>query len=298
MIIHDRMYHPGNSYLIDKLKENKYLFNYHFYGDHLNRRDKLSLFKRIFDKTNVILLSCEAQEHSYRYKRPSWIANPYFTHIKSKNSIYYTIFFEEALSGEVFYKKSFSKSNNKKQGIILITSNNAKIARFKNEYSDIFSEIDLFGFFSKSVPENYKYIDSHDPLKTKNYMHDAQQLLSKYSATICLDNSFENGYFQGSPMMPLYAGSVPIFNGPNYWKNFIREDFIIELKKFSKLASQQQSDEIKKVSEKIQSAEGNFFTSLTNEYLDFLKESLNEEFINFKNMIEKSNNYRNRFLKS
>ena len=97
MIIHDISFQHGNTYLTDKLNENKYLFNHHFYGDHLSIRDKVSLIKRFYDGSNVILYSIEAQEHSLRYKRPSQIANSYFTHIKTKNSIYYTIFFEEAL---------------------------------------------------------------------------------------------------------------------------------------------------------------------------------------------------------
>lgn len=298
MFIHSQNYNHGSSYLIDKLKDNKYLINYHFYGDILSRRDKLSLLKRIFDKSSVILFSCESQEHSWHYKRPSFIANAYFTHLSTKNSIFYTLFFEEALSSGIFYQKQIS--NQDKNGRTLLTaSNNAKIERFKSKYPEVFDQVDLYGHFSKEVPKNYFFSDTiNDGLTNlKNYIYDSQLLSSKYSSVVCLDNSFENGYFQGTPMMHLYANTVPIYDGPKYWSNFIKEEFIIKLSEYSKLTPKEKKSTINRTAAKIENAEGNFLTTLSIEYLDFLKTSLSSDNIDFQYMIKESIYFREKFLK-
>jgi len=287
MFIHSAHYSPGNSYLIDNLKENKYLFNYHYYGDHLSNRDRFALIKHLYDGSEVILFSCEAQEHSWRYSRLSRGAKAYFTHLDKKNSIYYNLFFEEALTSNFFYNSSYPRSLIKKSGTVLISSNNLKIMRFKSKYEEIFAQADLYGLLSKNVPIN----------PSNNYYFAAQNLSEGYAAAICLDNSFEIGYFQGSPMMHLHAGTVPIYHGPNYWKNFINKDYIIELDTYAKLNSNQRVEAIKRVSEKIENAKGVFFTDLTIDYLGFLMSSISAEKIDFNNMITKSNEYRSKFLK-
>ena len=93
------------------------------------------------------------------------------------------------------------------------------------------------------------------------------------------------------------AGTVPIYHGPNYWKNFINKDYIIELDTYAKLNSNQRVEAIKRVSEKIENAKGVFFTDLTIDYLGFLMSSISAEKIDFNNMITKSNEYRSKFLK-
>ena len=296
MFIHDIYYDSGHFYLIDRLKENKYLINCHYYGDHLLKRDWLSIMKRLYDGSDVILFSGEAQEHNWKYLRPSWIAKAYFTHIKTKRSIYFNFFLQDALDIDTGYQCNFPRPMKKNGRTLLIASNTAKINKFKNNYKDIFAETDLYGTFSQNVPNNnFHHNDSVSNLK--NYIYDSQYLSSQYTAAICIDNSFENGYLQGTPMMHMHAGTVPIYHGPAYCKNFINEEYIIELEKYAKMNIKQRSDAIKKVSEKIESAEGIFFTNLVIDYLDFLKSTLSAEKIDFKYMISQSNDYRNKFLK-
>lgn len=291
------MYQDGISYLVDHLKANKYLINHHYYGDHLLFRDRLSLIKRIFDRSSVILFSGEAQEHSWKYLRPKWIADAYFTHLGAKNSIYYTLFFEECLAHDVFWSSTSDLNNkSKKVGIVLAASNNSKIIRFKNKYPEVFSEVDLYGAFSKKVPENNQYSTFEDPLNTRNYFFDACSLSKKYKAAICLDNSSEYGYFQGTPMLHLSMGTVPIYDGPSYWKNFINEKYVIELSKYNELDANRKSQEIEKVSKEIQNANGEFLTELSYDYLNFLQNSLTAERIDFNNMIRISGDYRKKFL--
>ncbi len=296
MFIHSSMYQNGISYLVDHLKENKYLIDHHFYSDHLSYRDRMSLIKRIFDKSNVILLSGEAQEHSWRYRRPKWIAEAYFTHISAKNSIYYTLFFEESLAHEVFLSDIADFDVKNKVGILLAASNNAKIIKFKKNYANVFDEIDLYGAFSKKVPENKHFSSSEDPLNTRNYFYDARLLSKQYKAAICLDNSYENGYFQGTPMLHLNMGTVPIYDGPPYWKNFINEKYVIELSKYNSFTDIKKAEEIEKVSRKIVNANGDFLTELSKDYLNFLRNSLTAEKIDFNNMIRVSDDYRGKFL--
>ena len=296
MFIHSSMYQNGISYLVDHLKDNKYLIDYHFYSDHLLYRDRLSLIKRIFDKSNVILFSGEAQEHSWRYRRPKWIAEAYFTHISAKNSIYYTLFFEESLAHEVFLSNTADYEVEKKVGILLSASNNAKINKFKKNFANVFDEIDLYGAFSKKVPENNYFSPAEDPLNTRNYFNDARLLSKRYKAAICLDNSYEYGYFQGTPMLHLNMGTVPIYDGPPYWKNFIKENYVIELSKYNGLTDKKKAEEIEKVSSKIFDANGDFLTELSKDYLNFLRDSLTANEIDFKNMIKMSHDYRLKFL--
>ena len=296
MFVHDIFFENNNFYLINRLKENKYLINYHYYGDHLSKRDRLSLIKRLYDGSDVIFFSGEAQEHSWKYIRPSWLAKAYFTHIKTKKSIYFNLFLQEALDIEYFYQSNFPRPSKKNGKTVLIASNTAKINQFKNNFKDIFTEVDLYGTFSKNVPSN-NFHQNDSGSNVKNYMYDSQHLSSQYTSAICIDNSFENGYLQGTPMMHLHAGTVPIYHGPEYCKNFIKEDYFIDLKTYAKLKVKQRSDMVMKVSEKIDIAQGNFLTTLTLEYLDFLKKSLSSDLIDFNDMIQQSSSFRQRFLK-
>ena len=60
----------NQSFLLKKFKKVKY-WNYKLYGDHLSRRDYMSLLKSLITNKKIIYYSLESSKHSWKYLRPN-----------------------------------------------------------------------------------------------------------------------------------------------------------------------------------------------------------------------------------
>ena len=210
-------------------------------------------------------MSLESSIHSIKYMR---IGNCDFQiSYKANNSFYYNILVNEYLSG--FYKKIVNhKERNKK--IAFVVSNYNKIKFFMEENPTKRDSIDLFGLYGEKVPK-YTRDDLND--LRPSFSKEIQDLYSNYQATICIDNSNEEGYLQGSYLPALYAGSVPIIKAePKSLRNILEENCYISYEEFKSKSLREIKDLICKKSEYIQSkTPEEFFTPLFRDYINFIK---------------------------
>lgn len=242
------------SFLIKKFLSNNIYWNYRLFSDHLSKLDYLVLAKSFIKQEKIIFYSLESTIHSYKYFRPI-NCSLRISHLGDK-SLYFNILANEYLSG---YFKTFDKVDSKIDETIFISSNYNKINDFFKLKKD--KDIKLFGLYSTSVPN-----------ETNDYYLNAQLLFSKYKSAICLENSSQNGYLQGSYIPVLLGKSVPIINtNPTILRKILSPKTYICVDDYLSLNNSQTKSLINEKLEFIMTnSVQNYFTNLFSDYLEFL----------------------------
>lgn len=242
------------SFLIKKFLSNNIYWNYRLFSDHLSKLDYLVLAKSLIKQEKIIFYSLESTIHSYKYFRPI-NCSLRISHLGDK-SLYFNILANEYLSG---YFKTFDKVDSKIDETIFISSNYKKINDFFKLKKD--KDIKLFGLYSTSVPN-----------ETNDYYLNAQLLFSKYKSAICLENSSQNGYLQGSYIPVLLGKSVPIINtNPTILRKILNPKTYICIDDYLSLNNSQTKSLINEKLEFIRTnSVQNYFTNLFSDYLEFL----------------------------
>ena len=242
------------SFLIKKFLSNNIYWNYRLFSDHLSKLDYLVLAKSLIKQKKIIFYSLESTIHSYKYFRPI-NCSLRISHLGDK-SLYFNILANEYLSG---YFKTFDKVDSKIDETIFISSNYKKINDFFKLKKD--KDIKLFGLYSTSVPN-----------ETNDYYLNAQLLFSKYKSAICLENSSQNGYLQGSYIPVLLGKSVPIINtNPTILRKILNPKTYICIDDYLSLNNSQTKSLINEKLEFIRTnSVQNYFTNLFSDYLEFL----------------------------
>ena len=235
------------------MNNNSY-WNYRLFSDHLSRADYLVLAKSFIKRKKIIYYSLESTEHSYRYFRPINCSLK-ISHLGNK-SLYFNLLANEYLSG---YFKTFDKIDSKIDETVFISSNYRKISDFFKLKKD--KDIKLFGLYATKVPN-----------ETDDYYLNAQLLFSKYKSAICLENSEQNGYLQGSYIPVLLSKSVPIINtNPKILRNILNPKTYICIDDYLSLNNSRIEFLINEKLEFIRTnSVESYFTSLFSDYLKFL----------------------------
>ena len=275
-----------DSFIIKRFQAcNKY-WNHRLFPDHLSWKDQLILAKSIFRGDQIICMSLESSIHSIRYRRIR--SFEFQISYKSYKSFYYNILVNEYLSG---WFTKIPQKNQIKEKIAFVVSNYNKLNELMKQKSINKDLIDLYGVYGSIVPK-FEETDKKDnrPFWSK----EVQELYSKYIASICIENSLEVGYLQGSYIPALLSGSVPIVKAGESIKKVLKQDCYVE---FSEYLNLSQEDLIAIIKEKYSYINSrnieDCFTKLFRDYLDFLK---NIDLFNINYAIDKSQEFRKEFF--
>ena len=270
----------NKSFLIRKFKSSTKYWDYKLYSDHLSKKDYFSLIKSLSSNKKIIYFSLESNQHSWKYLRPNK-CDFRISHL-GKNSLYYNLLVNELLSDYFTeLKENYSKDNS----ILFISSNFNKISKLFKYKSKIKSKVKLFGLFGEEVPQ-----------KTDNFYLNAQLLYSKYKSAICLENSEEFGYMQGSYVPVLMSKTVPIIiNNIGLIKKILKPECFIPLDNHFKLDDIEFKNLIEEKLDFIFSNDiNNCFTSIFQDYISFIKDfDVND----LDNAIATSQGFKRRFFK-
>jgi hypothetical protein len=246
------------SFLFSKLNECNLYWDWRIYTDHLSYLDVIKFLKHIRVEKKIFL-SLESSIHSISYSRPYAYSNFNITHKDVCNSIYYNIFVEDYLNNLFKINKT---ELNKERKTIFISSNIQKISYVQGLFKEGFTDLAFYGSFSSTVPTD----------SDLGYQRNAQSLMEKYDSAICIENSLENGYIQGSFLPALLSGTVPIFHGSNsIKKNILNDGVFIDLHEYIAMSKSDRLYNISKCKDRIMT-DNRLFTTLAYEYFDFCKE--------------------------
>ena len=267
-----------NSFIVKKLNNLNIYWDYKMFTDHINLRDNIKMIKSLI-KDNVIFLSLESSIHSNRYWRPYKLSNFNISHKNAKNCIYYNLLAEDFsnsfLKNEIIYEK---KHNNP----IFVSSNSTKINYVQKLLGNQFSDLSFYGLFGNKV-SNIK----------NNFHLNAQHLISQHKSALCIENSEETGYIQGSFLFALKSGTVPIIKASKYvLKNILKPESYVEFNDYCLMSREEKNKEINKRSDFILS-KNEAFTNLALDYLNFIKEM---NLTNINSVILESQKYKKRIF--
>ena len=289
MLVYSTVHDRNSDYsLITYLRQNKYLWDYKFYFDQLTKKQTAVLIKSLIkNKEKTIFVCVEGRQHSYKYWRPYRMAKSVFTFVNLPNAFYYNEFFAQEMK-ILSNKYDYSNKNGSKliEKVCFISSNYGKMTKLQNEEPQTFAELDIFGEFNRRIIGVPNPDRSGDSLAT----------CAKYMASLCIENNQEEGYFQGSALWALYARTPPILSASPTWKNFLRDDFVIDFMDYKEMNTKQRLKAINKVQERLYSGD-TWLTNLTLEYIDFFKEAFSPDAKpNFNSIIEESKKFRQHFI--
>jgi hypothetical protein len=133
------------------------------------------------------------------------------------------------------------------------------------------------------------------PEETNDYYLNAQLLVSKFKSVICLENSNEYGYIQGSYIPALLAKAVPVINvDTKILNNILNPKTFITLNQYINSDLDQINNLIEEKYEYLITHEmKSYFSNLFNEYLNFLEE-INIDKLD--NAIKVSQNFKQRIF--
>ena len=278
--------HNSELFLIQFLRENKWVWDHKFFFDDLNRRQTLVLLKSLFKKKNIFVSVEGVSGNPLKYWRPYNRAKFVFGHMDLPNAIFYNMFFDE-----MWKVKSAAFDYTSKIGselipkVCFISSNYAKIKNLQNSDPEIYSKMDIFGEYHKPIARTASPDRCADSLST----------CAKYMAALCIENNEEEGYFQGSALWALYALTPPILKAPAKWKNFIRKEFVIDFFDYKMMSENQRMTAIRTVQERLYSGDA-FHTTLSEDYESFFKESFSSSVEpNYASIIKESHIFRKHF---
>lgn len=279
----------SDTFLINYLQNNKWLWDYKFFYDGLTRRQYLVLAKMLISNREKLIFVCtEGQLWKKSYWRPFPLAKVIFAHFYKPNAIYYNYFFDVFCNNK---SKALNYSDKGDEDLIdkvcFISSNYSKIAGLQKTYRPLYAEMDIYGLFHKPTPRVTEVDD---------FVGDASDTCSKYMAAFCIENNEEEGYFQGSALDALHAKTPPILKAAPKWKNFIREEFVIDFFDYQTMNKQERLKAILKVQDRLFSGE-TFLTTLSQDYIAFIKESFAPDIEpDFESIKMESQVFRSKFI--
>ncbi len=279
--IHDNNY---NLYLIVYLRKHKFLWDYKFFFDQLTKRQIAVLAKSLLiNRSKTILVCLEGRTHSLKYWRPYKFAKMIFGHMDLPNAFYYNPFFDEiAKPHSKKYDHSGKKGSELIEKVCFISSNYSKLKALQITEPDIYANLDVYGEF-------------HSPIQIRDLddrSGDSLVVCAKYMAALCIENNSEEGYFQGSALWALYALTPPILKSQRLWKNFLKQDFVIDFYEYKEMNYKKRLNAITSVQDRLYSGD-QWLTNLSLEYLDFFKEAFDpSKEPDFSSIIKKSKDFR------
>ena len=291
MLVYSTVHNQNSElFLIKYLRNNKYLWDHKFFFDQLSKRQTAVLLKSLIKRSEKIIFVClEGRQHSKKYWRPYSLGKVCFAHMDLPNAIFYNQFFDdEGRERGKTYHGRYTKDLKLKEKVCFISSNYSKLENFMRSEPNIYSELDIYGEYHSRIPGKWHEDRSGDSLAT----------CAKYMAALCIENNDEEGYFQGSALWALYALTPPILLAPPKWRNFIKEQFVIDFQSYKAMNKKERYSAINKVQERLYSGE-TWLTSLSQDYIAFFKESfLQDVNPDFSKIIIKSKLYREKFIKT
>jgi hypothetical protein len=258
MILHGKhVDYWRQSFIFRALSSRNDFWTWRLFTDHLSISDTIK-YAKYFLKDRHVFISLESSVHSIKYMRPYSLSEFNISHKNKINTIYYNLFVEEYL-GNLFTKITI---NEKIPRTIFISSNYQKINFVMQSLKNKFNDLDFYGGFSKNVPSQYSGL----------YHKNSQSLMAGYDSAICIENSFEDGYIQGSFMPALLSGTVPIIYASNSIKeNVLNQEIFIDFNEFIQLSEKDQKHKIADKKNNILNGKP-FFTNLASEYINFCSE--------------------------
>jgi len=296
LIIYSKIFNSYSSdfFLIKYLRQNKWLWDYKFFFDHLSNRDYIVLLKNLLTRSNkIVFVKLEGQSQSWRYFRPINFAEVIFGFSNKKKHIYWTVFFDEVASGPIYDQRYMNKStSNLIPEVVFISGNVTKIAFIQKNYPELYKKLSIFGEFHKPIDEKKYEIDYNSNSRQYNSL----ATTSNHIASLNIENNQEEGYAQCSALWALRAMTPPILKSQPARKNFIRPEFYIDFYDYLKMTEKQRLTAISKVQERLLTGE-NYLTNLTKDYIEFFRESFSgDQEPDFKTIAEKSQYYRSKFV--
>ena len=294
MIVYSKIFDTySNFFLIKNLRKNKWLWDYSFFFEHLSPRDYLVLAKKLLTKSSKIaFVQLEGHGHSWRYYRPTNLADIDFGFTNNKKTIYWTIFFDEIARGPTYDQRYQTKSSSDLiPETIFLSGNMSKIAYVQKKYPDLYKELDIYGEFHKALDENRLEFDA-EPSRHLNSL----ETTARFVASLNIENNQEEGYAQCSALWALRAMTPPILKSQPARKNFIRSDFYIDFYDYLQMTKKQRLTAINKVQERLFSGES-YLTNLTKDYIEFFRESFSgDDEPDFNKIALESKYYRSKFI--
>jgi hypothetical protein len=277
----------SDTFLIKYLQKNKWLWDYKIFFDGLTKKQSLILMKALISNREKLIFACfEGQLWSKKYWRPFPLAKVIFAHFRQPNAIFYNYFFDLAINRSKTFNFRDKGDADLIDKVCFISSNVGKIEGLQQKYRSMYSEIDIYGSFHSPTPK----VNNEE-----NFVVDAINTCAKYMAALCVENNDEEGYFQGSALDALHAMTPPILKAAPKWKNFIREEFVIDFFDYQSMNKQERLNAISKVQDRLFSGD-TFLTTLSQDYIEFFKESFAPDVEpDFDLIIKESQVFRSKF---
>lgn len=296
MIVYSKIFNSyTDHFLIQYLRQNKWLWDYKFFFEHLSFRQYLILFKSLLNKKDKIaFVQLESLGHSFRYYRPSAMSKINFGFKGKNNFIYWTVFFDEVVRGPLYSKKcAYKDRNNLIDKTVFISGNVNKIIHLQNQYPELYKELDIYGVFHKPV-DNKNYDDGFSA--TARQLR-ALDLTFQFQSSLNIENNQDEGYAQCSVIWPLRVMTPPILKSQPARKNFIREEFYIDFDDYIKMSKKERLVKINKVQDQL-FTKSNYLTNLTEDYIQFFKDAFApDKELDLKKIAKQSQLYREKFIK-
>ena len=275
-------------FVIQHLRKNKWLWDYKMFFDGLTMKQAATLSKALIRSREKVIFTCvEGQSRGVKYWRPYKLAKVILAHFYQPNAIFYNMFFDVVCvneSGQYNIRDKLGAERIEK--VCFISSNYHKIAGLQKAYQPMYSEMDIYGEYHRPIAR-----------VSSDRSGDSISTCAKYMAALCVENNDEEGYFQGSALWALFAQTPPILKSPPKWKNFIREDFVIDFFEYQSMNKQQRVKSIMAVQDRLMSGD-TFLTTLSKDYIAFIKESFAPDVEPaFGSIVKESQAFRARFIK-
>ena len=277
-----KLYYRNKSFMMKKIASENYFWNVRVFTDHISSRDWLNLARATLNSEKTIFYSLESSVHGVKYWRPYKNALLNITHKRTNNvrTFYYNLFAEEIHSE---FLDDICGEQPRKSKPLLLSSNFTKIRLVNDALGEEFKDIDLYGIFGKVVRAD----------SAKSYYHDAQTLISSYGALICVENSVEDGYIQGSFMLAFKSGAVPILKASGAIKSrVLMPNSYVCFDAYVRMSKKQRESAIQAAADYLK-AGGPIFSSLTEDYLNFVE---NANFSNIEFITGESQKFRKLFF--
>lgn len=274
-------------FVIQYLRQNKWLWDYRMFFDALTPKQTATLLKSLIRNRDKVIFTCvEGQSWSLKYWRPYKLAKVILAHFYQPNAIFYDMFFDvvcENESGKYNYRNKLGAERIEK--VCFISSNYPKIVGLQKSYRPMYSELDIYGEYHRPITR-----------VSSDRSGDSISTCAKYMAALCVENNDEEGYFQGSALWALFALTPPILKAPPKWKNFIRADFAIDFFDYQTMNKQQRVRSILAVQDRLMSGD-TFLTTLSQDYIAFFKKSFAPDVEPaFESIVKESQAFRAKFI--
>ena len=278
-------------FLIMHLRKNKWFWDNKFFFEHLSKIHYLKLAKSLLIRSHkIVFVQMEGVDHHWYYNRPTYLADIVFGYRGGPKNIYWNYLFDDYASGRTFNPAFKTKSTTDLiPKVCFISSNTNKIRSIKNNYHDLYKDLDIYGEFHKPIDKERNL----NPARCEASFSTTE----RYMASLCIENNDDEGYAQGSALWSLSVMTPPILKASPVMKNFFRPEFYINFFEYINMTNQQRLSAIKKVQERLLLGD-NYLTNLTQDYINFFSESFaGDEEPDIKKISLQSQSYRKKFIK-